>query len=94
MSEIYIINCTFRSNVVFLRKILTTLIGRTEEFRRLKQAIDDDKSHFIALYGRRRVGKTILIKEYFDNQFTFYCTGLLKGNKKQQLANFTVGVAK
>ena len=65
------------------------LIGRSEECRRLKQAIDDDKSHFIALYGRRRVGKTFLVKEYFEHKFTFYCTGLLKGNKKQQLANFT-----
>ena len=65
------------------------LLGRIDERKRLKQAMDDDRSHFIALYGRRRVGKTYLIKEYFDHKFEFYCTGLLKGNKKQQLFNFT-----
>ncbi|MFZ1750255.1 MAG: hypothetical protein WAU01_08695 [Saprospiraceae bacterium] len=64
-------------------------VGRNDDCKRLRQAVDDNKSHFIALYGRRRVGKTCLIKEYFQNKFTFYCTGLLKGNKRQQLANFT-----
>ena len=41
---------------------------------------------FVALYGRRRVGKTYLIRETFNNSFTFYHTGLAKSPMKKQLA--------
>ncbi|MBP6398169.1 MAG: ATP-binding protein [Saprospiraceae bacterium] len=64
------------------------IVGRDIECKRLSSAMKDRQSHFIALYGRRRVGKTYLVKNYFQHQFAFYCTGLLKGNKKQQLTNF------
>lgn len=48
------------------------------------------KSEFLAVYGRRRVGKTFLIRSFFQNQFDFYLTGLAKGNTKQQLSNFAI----
>ena len=41
---------------------------------------------FVALYGRRRVGKTYLVRETFGNRFTFYHTGLAKSPMKKQLA--------
>ena len=34
------------------------VIGRQEELKILNKAVNDDKSHFIAIYGRRRIGKT------------------------------------
>lgn len=64
------------------------LIGRSKERALIKQCYDDKKSHFIAVYGRRRVGKTFLIRKHFGNDFTFYITGLAHGNKEQQIANF------
>lgn len=48
------------------------------------------KSEFLAVYGRLRVGKTFLIRSFFQNQFDFYLTGLAKGNTKQQLSNFAI----
>ena len=41
---------------------------------------------FVALYGRRRVGKTYLVRETFNNRFTFYHTGLANSTMKKQLA--------
>lgn len=64
------------------------IIGRTEEINLLKNAYSDDKSHFIAVYGRRRVGKTFLIRESFDYNFTFQHAGLSNGNLKAQLFAF------
>ena len=66
------------------------LIGRVREKEKLDKLIRSDKSEFLAVYGRRRVGKTFLLREYFNNQFDFYATGLAKGNTKQQLTNFNI----
>ena len=51
------------------KKNTMPLIGRIPERNRIKEIIDDIKPAFIAVYGRRRVGKTYLIKQYFDNNF-------------------------
>ena len=66
------------------------LIGRIREIEKLDRLMASSKSEFLAVYGRRRVGKTFLIREYFNNQFDFYATGLAKGNTQQQLTNFTI----
>lgn len=66
------------------------LIGRHREIAKMQKLITSAKSEFLAVYGRRRVGKTFLIRSFFENQFDFYITGLAKGNTKQQLSNFTV----
>jgi uncharacterized protein len=66
------------------------LIGRSREIEKLNRLVQSPKPEFLAVYGRRRVGKTYLIREHFDNQFAFYATGLAKGNTKQQLTNFTI----
>ena len=62
------------------------LIGRETEKQRLLQATLEEDSMFVALYGRRRVGKTYLVRETFNNKFTFYHTGLAKSSMKKQLA--------
>ena len=45
------------------------IIGRNEEIFLLKSMLDSAKSEFVAVYGRRRVGKTFLIREAFDYKF-------------------------
>ena len=47
------------------------LIGREFQKGQINKLFNENRSHFIALYGRRRVGKTFLVKEYFQNDFTF-----------------------
>ena len=64
------------------------LIGRLEEQDELRAAYNSEYSEFVAVYGRRRVGKTFLIREAFDYKFTFSHTGLSKKNTKAQLLNF------
>ncbi len=64
------------------------LIGRRGEQQRLEQIYNSGKNEFVAVYGRRRVGKTYLIREFFHNQFDFYYTGIYKGTKNEQLKEF------
>ena len=66
-------------------RAIMTLIGREREKSILKSCFESDKSEFVAIYGRRRVGKTFLIKEFFEGNFAFYSTGILNGNKDVQL---------
>lgn len=64
------------------------LIGRIAEQETLREALRKDQSQFIAVYGRRRVGKTYLVRETFNYKFTFQHTGLARGKTSEQLANF------
>ena len=52
------------------------LIGRENEKIELETAISSDKSEFVAVYGRRRVGKTFLIREVCNYSFAFEHTGV------------------
>ena len=64
------------------------LIGRENEQVLLRQAFNAERSRFIAVYGRRRIGKTFLIRETFDYTFTFQHAGLAKGKYRDQLSAF------
>ena len=64
------------------------LVGRHHEINLMNRLLKSPKSEFLALYGRRRVGKTYLVREFFDYQFDFQILGLAKGTTKQQLAHF------
>lgn len=70
----------------------TMLIGRIEEQSTLRQAYESEYSEFVAIYGRRRVGKTFLVRETFDYQFTFYHSGLSQKNTRVQLQNFQLSL--
>src|SRR5437870_3459190 len=70
------------------------LIGRKKELELLYNLKTDPSPRFVAVYGRRRVGKTYLIRQAFDNQFAFYLTGMPNVSLQQQLANFHVAVDK
>lgn len=64
------------------------LIGRKEEQRILRESLESDQSEFIAVYGRRRIGKTFLIKQFFHDKFDFYMTGIYDSSKKELLEYF------
>lgn len=64
------------------------IIGRTAEQAILRQRLDSGSPEFIAIYGRRRVGKTFLVRQYFNDAFSFYSTGIYQGTKSEQLGTF------
>ena len=64
------------------------MIGRSYEISELQRISESKESEFVMVYGRRRVGKTFLIREFFNNDFTFYCTGIANGTKEEELINF------
>ena len=66
-----------------------SIIGREKEIERLKKYIASERSEFIAVYGRRRVGKTFLIKELMEGLFTFRITGKENARVTNQLINFS-----
>lgn len=52
------------------------MIGRDDEVKYLQSLKNEEESQFIAVYGRRRIGKTYLIRESFGYEFTFHHTGI------------------
>ena len=65
------------------------IIGREKEIARLRRTLSAEYSEFIAVYGRRRVGKTFLVKEAFGYSFAFQHSGLSKGDLRMQLSEFS-----
>ncbi|NUO01649.1 MAG: ATP-binding protein [Saprospiraceae bacterium] len=63
-------------------------IGREKEIQLLEQVLAEDRPAFVAVYGRRRIGKTLLIRKVFGERLTFHLTGIANVTKEQQLANF------
>lgn len=72
----------------------TQIIGREQEQSVLKECYNSDKAELIAVYGRRRIGKTFLVKNFFKEKFDFYITGIYQGSKKEQLAFFNKQLCK
>ena len=66
----------------------TKIIGRKLEMNRIQELYDSEKPEFITLYGRRRVGKTFLIREFLGEKFVFDLAGLAKSGITKQLLNF------
>jgi len=64
------------------------LIERQKETEILRTALNAPESRFIAVYGRRRIGKTFLIREVFGYRFTFQHSGLNNGSMKDQIFSF------
>lgn len=80
---------------IYTKVFMCEIIGRSKEIEELKMLYNSNKSEFIVVYGRRRVGKTYLIDEVFRNKITFRHAGLSpvdkennKNNLKQQLKHF------
>ena len=64
------------------------MVGRKEEKRTLDEVMSRKEGQLVAVYGRRRVGKTYLIRQYFKDKFTFYHTGESGVGLKDQLLGF------
>ena len=65
------------------------LIGRENEIKELMEKYNSLESSFVALYGRRRIGKTYLINELFNESIIFRHAGIYTGKKKEQLYAFS-----
>ena len=74
------------------------IISRTKELEALRSAKEADESRFVAVYGRRRVGKTFLVREAYEYHFVFQHAGLSPQDggkeKKAQLEAFSVSLKK
>ncbi len=68
--------------------MIQEIIGRKEEQQVLQDCLDSNKPEFVAVYGRRRIGKTFLVKQFFKENFDFYITGAYQASRKDQLFNF------
>ena len=66
-----------------------SIVGREKEKARLKEYMLSERSEFIAIYGRRRVGKTYLVKELLEGRFAFRMTGRENARLGDQLLNFS-----
>ena len=64
------------------------MVGRIEEINELIRLYESSESEFVAIYGRRRVGKTYLVRETFADRFAFHHTGLPNAVKRRQLIHF------
>ena len=64
------------------------MIGRNREKTSLGRTLCRDEAQFAAIYGRRRVGKTYFVRNFFKDDFAFYHTGLQNGDLKEQLRAF------
>lgn len=64
------------------------LIGRTKEAALLKEYAESQQAEFIAVYGRRRVGKTFLLGKVFSDDFVFETSGVINGSRDSQFAAF------
>ena len=68
---------------------MAKIIARKQELSILEKLYNSGKSEFLAIYGRRRVGKTFLIREYFrDKGIYFHITGVKDAPVRKQLRNF------
>ena len=68
--------------------------GREEEIQLLEKQLKLSQSSFVAVYGRRRIGKTYLVRQVYARQIVFECSGLNENNTSQQLENFNLTLNK
>jgi len=64
------------------------IIAREKQIETLQEAMRSDRSEFIAIYGRRRVGKTFLVNEALDGKFAFRHAGIYGEDKTSQIDAF------
>jgi AAA+ ATPase superfamily predicted ATPase len=73
---------------------MTNVIGRKYEVSILNGALQSNKSELIAIFGRRRIGKTFLVRETYKNNICFEITGIYNVSLKDQLTNFNITLSK
>lgn len=73
---------------VVMAKYKSKIVGRKEELKIIDNIIKSNDSELLAVIGRRRVGKTYLIKHGFEKQLCFHYTGKNNVTKEEQIATF------
>ena len=64
------------------------MIGRENEKKMLLATLEKKEAQFVAVYGRRRIGKTYLVRKTFGDKFTFHHTGVANVDMAEQLRKF------
>ena len=64
------------------------IIGRKNEIKLLNEYYNSGRAEFIAVYGRRRIGKTFLVRSVFKDTMTFEMSGSINAPTETQLTNF------
>jgi len=64
------------------------IVGRAIEKAKLTSSINSHRSELIAIYGRRRIGKTHLIREFYRDRIIFSFSGMNGATKSVQIENF------
>ncbi len=64
------------------------IIGREREKDIISKCLESGRPEFLVVYGRRRVGKTFLVREFFHGRFSFYTTGIPDAKTRNQLKAF------
>ena len=70
------------------------LIGRQREIAELQRSFESDRSEFVIVYGRRRVGKTFLVDNFFNYEYDFAYVGGHRMSKPKQLRYFAKALKK
>lgn len=70
------------------------LIGREQESEQIRKYVKNNRNELIAIYGRRRVGKTFLIRKVFNDHFDFYTTGIIDGTFEDEITAFSDALRK
>ncbi len=73
---------------------MKNLIARERECAELASCLQSDKSEFVIICGRRRIGKTYLVDKYFDGKFDFKYVGGHNLRTREQLQNFAKALKK
>ncbi len=68
---------------------MSIILGRDKEILEFEEALESRQSEFIAITGRRRIGKTYLVNQYFKNEICFYLTGIQNQPTITQLVAFS-----
>ena len=68
---------------------MKNIIGRINEQKKFRQILESERPEFVAVCGRRRVGKTYMIREFFEKNIVFQLSGLSQRPTAEQLKNFT-----
>ena len=69
------------------------IVARENEIKQLKEAYAAKEPRFVAIYGRRRIGKTFLVRELLQDKICFSHTGIADKNMKEQLTGFMASVS-
>ncbi|MBI3508654.1 MAG: ATP-binding protein, partial [Chlamydiia bacterium] len=74
---------------------MSPIFARVKELQTLQRIYLSGKPEFLAVYGRRRVGKTYLIREFFKNKGLYFAlTGVKHARTEKQLKNFVAEFAR